>query len=340
MNAHDKSVAAIARHQLGNKGAESSHKRDLLSIMDLDTGDAGEIYDRSFHLKESWLERRQTPVLRGCTLAMIFEKASLRTRSTFEIGIAQLGGRSIDLSNLNIGMGTRESVADIARNLDRWCDLIMIRTFGQDRAEVTASEAKAPVINALTDAEHPCQALGDYMTLMALEDTRSLKGFPIAFVGDGNNVCHSLMCLAALLGMDFRVASPDTYEPKASYIQWAANQARNTGGRITVTNDPVEAVKGARAVYTDIWASMGQEHEHAERVKVFLPYQLNGKLLSQAAPGAYAMHDLPARRGEEITDDVIDGPTSIVLLQAEHRLHIQKGIMMWLAEKSGIRPYR
>lgn len=314
-------------------------KRDLLSIMDLDTNDLVEIYDRSFDLKRAWAERRRTPVLNGCTLAMIFEKASLRTRSTFEIGIYQLGGTSIDLSNLNIGMGTRESVADIARNLDLWCDLIMIRTFGQDRAETVAQEAKAPTINALTDREHPCQALGDFMTLMEQLGTRNLQGFPLAFVGDGNNVCHSLMCLAALMGVDFRVASPDTYEPNSEYIKWATGEARRTGGKITVTNDPYEAVKGARAVYTDIWASMGQEHERNERVKVFQPYQVNQKLLGAAAPGAWAMHDLPAKRGEEITDEVIDGPTSIVLPQAEHRLHIQKGIMLWLAEKAGIRPY-
>lgn len=314
-------------------------KRDLLSIMDLDTEDLREIYDLSFELKDAWKARRRTPHLNGCTLAMIFEKASLRTRSTFEIGIAQLGGTSIDLSNLNIGMGTRESVQDIARNLDLWCDIIMIRTFGQDRAETVAAETRAPVINALTDQEHPCQALGDFMTLMEQLDSRDLRGFPLAYVGDGNNVCHSLMCLAALMGVDFRVASPDTYEPNGSYITWATGEARRTGGRITITNDPREAVRGARAVYTDIWASMGQEHERHERVRVFQPYQVNAALMAAAEPGAWAMHDLPAKRGEEITDDVIDGPTSIVLRQAEHRLHIQKGIMLWLAQKAGIRPY-
>jgi ornithine carbamoyltransferase len=333
------SVEKIAQQMVGNRPANAPRERDLLSITDLDTNDVGEIFDRSRELKAAWLKRISTPVLAGCTLAMIFEKASLRTRSTFEIGIAQLGGKSIDLSNLNIGMGTRESVADIARNLDRWCDIIMIRTFGKDRAEVVAQEAKAPVINALTDDEHPCQAMGDYMTLMELEGTKSLKGYPLAFVGDGNNVCHSLMCLAALMGMDFRVAAPDSYQPKAEYLKWAEAQARKTGGKITITSDPNEAVRGARAVYTDIWASMGQEHEHQERVKVFYPYQLNRKLLESAAPDAYAMHDLPARRGEEITNDVIDGPTSIVLLQAEHRLHIQKGIMLWLAQKAGISRY-
>lgn len=314
-------------------------KRDLLSIMDLAQEDLAAIYDRSFELKAAWRERRRTPVLQDCILAMIFEKASLRTRSTFEIGIHQLGGKAIDLSNLNIGMGTRESVADIARNLDRWCDLIMIRTFGQERAEVVAREAGAPVINALTDEEHPCQALGDYMALMEKLGTRDLKGFPIAYVGDGNNVCHSLMCLAALMGMDFRVASPSTYEPKAGYIKWATAQARHTGARIIITNDPAEAVDGAQAVYTDIWASMGMEHEHAERVKVFTPYQVNEALLAKAEPGAFVMHDLPARRGEEITNEAIDGPSSIVLDQAEHRLHIQKGIMAWLAECAGIRGY-
>jgi ornithine carbamoyltransferase len=318
---------------------KSSTKRDLLSIMDLSTEDVREIYDRAFSLKRLWQQRRETPVLRGCSLAMIFEKASLRTRSTFELGIYQLGGTSLDLSNLNIGMGTRETVDDIARNLDRWCDLIMIRTFAQTRAETVAREAKAPVVNALTDDEHPCQVLADFMAIMEKEQTRSLAGFPIAYVGDGNNVCHSLMCLAALMGLDIRIASPDTYSPKASYLQWAESHARRTGATITLTSDPYEAVAGARAVYTDIWASMGQEHEHAERVKVFAPYQLNKQLLGAAAPGAYAMHDLPARRGEEITSDVMDGPTSIVLDQAEHRLHAQKGILQWMAEKASIVPF-
>lgn len=321
------------------KSPNSDNKRDLLSIMDLSRGDVDAIMDVSFDLKAQWAARRETPVLRGCTLAMIFEKASLRTRSTFEIGIQQLGGMSIDLSNLNIGMGTRESVADIARNLDRWCDLVMIRTFGKERAETVARESHAPVINALTDEEHPCQALADYMTLMVREETRNLVGFPIAYVGDGNNVCHSLMCLAAILGMDFRAATPDAYLPGREYIQWAEGQARSTGARITVTSDPSEAVRGARAVYTDIWASMGREHEHSERVKVFQPYQLNARLLAQAAPGAYVMHDLPARRGEEITSDVMDGPSSIILDQAEHRLHSQKGVMVWLAQHAGIHPY-
>jgi len=324
-----------------NVAAPSSRgKRDLLSIMDLSSADLASIYDHAFHLKEAWAERRLSHVLRGATLAMIFEKASLRTRSTFEIGIYQLGGMAIDLSNLNIGMGTRESVADIARNLDRWCDIVMIRTFGQDRAETVARECKAPVINALTDQEHPCQALGDMMTLMSVTGSRDLTGFPLAYVGDGNNVCHSLICAAALLGMDMRVASPDTYSPNSTYVKWAQGQARRTGGKLTITSDPNEAVSGAKAVYTDIWASMGQEHEHTERARVFLPYQVNRRLMDAAAEGAFAMHDLPARRGEEITDEVIDGPTSIVLPQAEHRLHIQKGIMTWLAEMARITAYR
>jgi ornithine carbamoyltransferase len=332
-------VARIRKNMEGNRSPAARHKRDLLSIMDLDTKDLEEIFAHSFDLKDAWKKRESTPVLRGCTLAMIFEKASLRTRATFEIGIAQLGGTSIELSNINVGMGTREAVEDIARNLDRWCDIVMVRTFGQERAETIARETAAPVINALTDLEHPCQVLGDFMTLMSLEDTRSLKGFPVAYVGDGNNVCHSLMALAALMGVDFRVACPDTYEPSADYIKWAEAESRKTGGKFTLTSDPAEAVSGARAVYTDIWASMGMEHERAERVKVFLPYQLNKALLDKAMPGAYAMHDLPAKRGEEITDEVIDGPTSIVYLQAEHRLHAQKGIMVWLAEKAGITPY-
>lgn len=321
------------------KKSQTMKKRDLLSIMDLSREDVEEIYEVAFDLKAKHDARKATPVLAGCTLAMIFEKASLRTRSTFEIGIRQLGGDSIDLSNLNIGMGTREAVEDIARNLDRWCDLIMIRTFGQDRAEVVAKEAKAPVINALTDLEHPCQALGDYMTLMTILKVRNLEGYPLAFVGDGNNVCHSLMCLAALLGMDFRAACPNTYEPRADYLSWATGVAKKTGGSILLTNDPVEAVTGAKAVYTDIWASMGQEHEHAERERIFRPYQVNAALMAKAEPGAFAMHDLPARRGEEITDEVIDGATSIVYDQAEHRLHSQKGIMAWQAQKAGILPY-
>lgn len=330
------SAARIASFQLGNKPEQARQKRDLLSIMQLSSADVLEIVDRGFALKRAWERREATPILNGCTLAMIFEKASLRTRSTFEIGIRQLGGHSIDLSNLNIGMGTRESVADIARNLDRWCDLIMIRTFGQERAEVVARETFVPVINALTDEEHPCQVLGDIMTLMELEGTRELRGFPLAYLGDGFNVCQSLICLGALLGMDMRVGCPDTYEPKPEYIRWAQGEARRTGGRLLITSDPAEAVAGARAVYTDIWASMGLEHEHKERVRIFTPYQVNADLMAQAAEGAYVMHDLPARRGEEITNDQMDGPHSIVYLQAEFRLHVQKGIMAWLAEKAGV----
>jgi ornithine carbamoyltransferase len=325
---------------MSSEATATTKKRDLLSIMDLNGDDLKAIYDWSFSLKESWKQRKQTPVLQGCSLAMVFEKASLRTRSTFEIGIRQLGGHSIDLSNVNVGMGSRESVADIARNLDRWCDLIMMRTFGAERIETVAAEAKAPTINALTDQEHPCQVLGDVMTLMELEGLRDMSGYPLAFVGDGNNVAHSMICLGALFGMDIRVASPNGYEPNAVWIDWAQKMNAQTGGKLLISNDPYEAVDGAKAVYTDIWASMGQESEHNERLKVFTPYQVNKKLLDAAAPGAYAMHDLPARRGEEITDEVIDGPTSIVYDQAEHRLHIQKGIMVWLAEIAGIKAYQ
>ncbi|CAN5239970.1 ornithine carbamoyltransferase [soil metagenome] len=319
---------------------KSHAKRDLLSIMDLDRGDVDEIFEHAFSLKAAWSARKQTPVLQGCTLAMIFEKPSLRTRSTFEVGIAQLGGQSIELSNANIGMGVRESVADIARNIDRWCDLIMIRTFAQSRVEEMAANAKAPVINGLTDYDHPCQALADVMTLMEKIGSRDMKGFPVAFIGDGNNVCHSLMCLAGLLGMDFRSAAPPGYEPKPRFVEWARNAAKKSGARITIINDPREALRGARAVYTDTWASMGQEHEQGAREVLFKEFQLNAAMLSHAERGAYVMHCLPAHRGEEITDDVMDGPQSIVFDQSEHRLHAQKGVMAWLAEKAGVQGFK
>jgi ornithine carbamoyltransferase (EC 2.1.3.3) len=228
-------------------------------------------------------------------------------------------------------MGTRESVQDIGKNLERWVDGIMIRTFGHNIIEELAKSTSIPVINALTDLLHPCQAMADFFTLR--EKKGSFAGLKLAYVGDGNNVCHSLMLAAAKAGMKISVGTPPGYEPKAEIVAWAKEDGKDTGFELTITNDPAEAVRGADAVYTDVWASMGQEAEKEARKKIFAPYQVNKELFSLAKPEAYFMHCLPAHRGEEVTDEVIDSPNSIVYDQAENRLHVQKVIMMLLMRK-------
>ncbi len=262
--------------------------------------------------------------LDGKTLAMIFEKPSLRTRATFEIGMNQLGGRALYFSPQEVGLGKRESVPDVARNLSRWVDVIVARVFAHATVAGLAEHATVPVINGLSDFEHPCQALGDFQTL--LEHKGRLDGLTLAWVGDGNNVCHSLIAGAARLGIRMRVATPPGYEPDPA----VANDARAAGGDLTLTHDPAEAVASADAVYTDVWASMGQENEAVERAKVFRPFQVNAGLMRRAAPEALFMHCLPAHRGDEVTDEVMDAPYSVVFDQAENRLHSQKAILLAL----------
>ena len=269
-----------------------------------------------------------TETLKGKTLAMIFEKPSLRTRVSFDVGIHQLGGFSLYLSPAEINLGKRESVYDVAKNLERMVQGIMIRTFAHEIVEDMAAYAGIPIINGLTDYSHPCQAMADYLTLWEVKGR--VSGLKLAFIGDGNNVAHSLMFAGAQLGAHVWVATPPGYEPKANAIVWAQERCHQTGGSCTTTNDPNEAVAGADAVYTDVWASMGQEAEAEKRRQIFLPYQVNGRLFSQAKSTAVFLHCLPAHRGDEVTNDVIDSPRSVVFQQAENRLHAQKAIMVEL----------
>lgn len=266
--------------------------------------------------------------LRRQTLALIFEKPSLRTRVSFDVGIQQLGGFSIYLSPAEIHLGKRESVYDVAKNLERMVQGIMIRTFAHEIAEEMAEFASIPVINGLTDFSHPCQAMADYLTIW--EKKGKLDGLKVAYVGDGNNVAHSLIFAGAQLGVHVWVATPPSYEPNADAVTWATTRAQETGGSCNITYDATEAISGADVVYTDVWASMGQEAEKAKRQKLFRPFQVNMPLFHKAKPNAVFMHCLPAHRGEEVTREVIESLQSVVFEQAENRLHTQKAIMLEL----------
>ncbi len=297
-------------------------RKDLLSIKDLTREEVFDLFELAKKVKQDREAFRET--LKGKVLAMIFEKPSLRTRVTFQVGIYQLGGMGVYLAPQDIQLGKRETVEDVARNLSRWVDGIMIRTFGQEIVERLAAAATVPVINGLSDLYHPCQILADLFTLW--EKGHDLSSFRLAYVGDGNNIAHSLIWGAARTGLNLVIATPPGYEPKAEIVE----AAKKEGAKVEITHDPKEAVKDADAVYTDVWASMGQEAEREKRLKVFPPYQVNSQLFSLAKKNAYFMHCLPAHRGEEVTDDVIDSENSIVLDQAENRLHIQKAIMIKL----------
>jgi ornithine carbamoyltransferase len=296
--------------------------RHLISLHDLTPPEIDYLLKQGLRLKAS--PARYKHALEGKTLAMLFEKPSLRTRVTFEMGIGQLGGCGLYLGPQEVGLGKREAVKDVARNLSRWVDAVMARVFSHQTVLELAAHASIPVINGLSDFEHPCQALGDYLTL--LEHKGTLAGTTLAWVGDGNNVAHSLMYGAARLGVRMRVATPPGYEPDRSVVA----EARQEGGEIELTHDPAQAVAGADAVYTDVWTSMGQEDETVTRQQVFRPYQVNAQLMRAAGPQALFMHCLPAHRGEEVADDVMDSPRSIVYDQAENRLHIQKAILLAL----------
>lgn len=273
--------------------------------------------------------------LKRKTLAMIFEKPSLRTRVSFDVGIQQLGGFSVYLSPAEINLGKRESVYDVAKNLERMVQGIMIRTFAHEIVEQMARYASIPVINGLTDYSHPCQAMADYLTIW--EAKGDLEGLKIAFVGDGNNVAHSLLFAGAQLGARVWVATPAGYGPKQEALQWAMRRCEETGGSCHITNDPQEAVSGADVVYTDVWASMGQEDEAEKRDKIFRPYQVNAALFRRAKRDAIFLHCLPAHRGAEVTNDVIDCARSLVFEQAENRLHVQKAIMLELMKGEFVR---
>jgi ornithine carbamoyltransferase len=268
---------------------------------------------------------RYGSALRGRILSLLLEKPTLRTRLTFEVAAKQLGGDSI----LSVGpVGDREPIKDVARNLDRWTNCIVARTFSQETIEELAHWSAVPVINALSNLYHPCQALADVFTLK--EHFGDLPGLKLAFVGDGNNVAHSLMLTAARLGVSVAVATPPGYEPSSEIAHTARGLAEQTGARVTVTNEAAEVLQDADAVYTDVWASMGQESEKAQRLKDFAPYQVDERLMKMAKPSAIFMHCLPAKRGEEVADAVIESPQSVVFDQAENRLHTQKALLLML----------
>ena len=305
-------------------------KKDLVSIADFTRREVCGFFSLAADLKKKQKKGVAHHLLEGKTLAMIFEKPSLRTRVTFEVGMTQLGGHAIYLSPSDIGLGKRESVADTARNLERWVDGVMARTFSHQVVVDLAAHSAVPVINGLTDLLHPCQVLADLLTV--IEHFRldpadpDFRGLPVVFVGDGNNVCNSWINAAAVLGIDFTVACPEGYEPDRGILE----AARKKKAAVRIAHDPRAAVKGARVIYTDVWASMGKEAEAEERRKIFSPYQVNAALVRLAAKDAKVMHCLPAHREQEVTSEVLDGPHSIVLDEAENRLHLQKAVMATL----------
>lgn len=303
--------------------------QDFISIHDLSLYEFHEILDLTREIKKHPDRFRQR--LKNKILAMVFQKPSLRTRVSFEVGMLELGGQAIYLAPADIQAGTRETFFDIGKNLERWVDGIMIRTFAHENIIKLAKAATIPVINGLSDLLHPCQAMADVFTLK--EKKGSLAELKLAYIGDGNNVCHSLLFAGAKAGMTVAVATPPGYEPKEEIVNLAREDGQETGFKLVLTPDPEEAIAGADAVYTDVWASMGQESEREIRRKIFAPYQVNQALMAKAAPDAVFMHCLPAHRGEEVTDEVIDSARSIVYDQAENRLHIQKAIMLLLMGK-------
>ena len=300
--------------------------RDLLSLRDLTSDDIRALIERARIMKADPLGF--AGALRGQTLGMIFEKPSLRTRVTFDVGMYQLGGHAVYLSPAEISIGKRESVSDVARNLERMVQGIMIRTFAHDTVVQLASAAAIPVINGLSDFSHPCQGLADYMTVREIKE--ELRGLKLAWVGDGNNVLNSLIFGGALLGVHLSIATPPGFEPPAEVVEWGRARGRETGATIRVSHDPREAVDAADVVYTDTWISMGQEAEAAERRTIFGPFQVNEALLARASSEAIFMHCLPAHRGEEVTDSVINSRHSVVFEQAENRLHAQKAVLVAL----------
>ncbi|MBI4497016.1 MAG: ornithine carbamoyltransferase [Chloroflexi bacterium] len=302
--------------------------KDLLSIADLTAEDAWRLLRLARDLKQVGAR----PLLAGRSLALVFEKPSLRTRVSFDVAMYQLGGHAIYLGPTEVGLGQRESVTDAARVLSRFVNGIVARTFKQSTIEELARYATVPVINALSDEEHPCQALGDVLTVW--EHKGDMHGVTLAYVGDGNNVANSLLYLAALMGVHIRLASPPGYEVQPERVAWATAVARQSGASITLTADPEEAARGADVLYTDVWTSMGQEEETAIRRVAFARYQIDQRLLSLARPDALVMHPLPAHHGEEVAPGIVDSPQSVVFDQAENRLHIQKAILAELLTAS------
>jgi ornithine carbamoyltransferase len=315
-------------------------KKDLISIKDLTSQEIEELFDLAVKLKRN--KSKFNKVLAGKTLALIFQKPSNRTRVSFAVGMYQLGGNSIYLSPNEINLGVRETIKDAAKTISRYVDGIVLRTFEHKNCLDMAAAAAVPVINGLSDFSHPCQALADFFTIgekfLRLNQSAKkvggrLKGLTLAYVGDGNNVCNSLLFTAAKTGLNIAVATPPGYAPDIQVVKESKELAKATGGQIRITEDPLSAVNGANVVYTDVWASMGQEEEISKRKIIFKDFQINARLLTNAATGVLVMHCLPAHRGEEITDEIMDSNNSVVFDQAENRMHIQKAILIKLLSK-------
>ncbi len=301
-------------------------KKDLISIKDLSASEIDGIFKLAGQLKKN--KQKFAKSLKGRSIALLFQKPSNRTRVSFEVGMYQLGGNALYLSPQEINLGVRESIADVAKTLSRFVDGIVLRTFEHKNCQEMASFATVPVINGLSDFSHPCQALADLFTIK--ERYNSLKGITLAYVGDGNNVCNSLIFAAAKCGMHINVATPAGYQPAQEVVREALEIASETGSLIKIGNDPFALVRSANVIYTDVWASMGQEDEIQKRKEIFKGFQINAKLLNAAGKDCLVMHCLPAHRGEEITNDVMDSRNSIVFDQAENRMHVQKAILIKL----------
>lgn len=300
--------------------------KDLISIHDLTLPEVEEILSLAKDLKDKQKKKEKHEYLWAKSLAMIFEKPSTRTRVSFEIGMWQLGGLAINLDQENIGLGVRESIGDIAKTLSRYADGILIRTFEHKKVIDLAKYADVPVINGLSDLLHPCQALSDVFTVF--EQKGKFSGIKFVYVGDGNNVCHSLMFASAKLGINLVIATPKGYEPNSEITKLALEDAKKTGAKIEIINDPNKAVENADVIYTDVWTSMGQEKESSKRKEIFGPFQINLELVKRAKPDYIFMHCLPAHRGDEVVNEVIDSKNSVVFDQAENRLHVQKAILV------------
>jgi ornithine carbamoyltransferase len=299
--------------------------KDLTSINDLSKDEILGLMKKAIELKQAIKQRPRLDIAPGTMGALVFEKPSLRTRVTFEKAMQDLGGTATYLGPTDIGLGKRETVPDVARNLSRWVSCIIARVFEHSKITELAENASVPVVNALCDEEHPCQILADLLTV--LEHHGSLEGATICWTGDGNNVCNSLMLACGLVGINLRVATPKGFEPRQAVVVKAREYAKLSGASIVLTYDPKVGAKDADFIYTDVWASMGQENEAEHRRQIFRPYQLNKELMAQAKPGAKVLHCLPAHRGEEISAECLDGPQSIVLDQAENRLHAQRALL-------------
>ncbi len=305
--------------------------KDLLTIRDIPSKKVEGLITLAKKLKSAHGKSPPTTPLKGKTLGLIFEKPSTRTRVSFEAGMNQLGGQALFLASEKIQISRGESLADTAKVLSRYLDGLVVRTFDQSALEEWAQHTSIPVINGLTDHCHPCQALADLLTIV--EKKGPAKGLKLAYIGDGNNITHSLLEVGAKVGMHVSIGCPPGYEPDSEIVKQARAEATETGAIIDITHDPLVAAKNADAIYTDVWISMGQEAEHQPRMAAFAPYQVNTQLMKQAKPSAVVLHCLPAHRGEEITAEVLDGPQSVVLDQAENRLHIQKAILLeWLGK--------